>query len=353
MKHHIFLIEALKLAKERRGFCSPNPAVGAVVVQAGVIIARGSHYAAGEPHAEVMACQNLPSDLKNAILYVTLEPCCHFGKTPPCTDLIIKTGIKKVIYGFQDPNPIVAGKSARLLLQEGIECQQIDLPEINEFYRSYAHWVVTQRPWITCKLAMSLDAKIADANRQPVTITGEEAKQFTHENRLRSDAILTSVRTISNDDPALNARLNNQIVAKPLYVIDSCLSLPLTAKIFTTALSITLFHSCRDELKITELNAKGVKCIYIPKNNSGLSLISIVNSIGHDGIHDLWVEAGRKIFSAFFQEGLAQKGFIYIAPKLLGAAAYPAFSEDFNLFGKTQMVNWQSKGDDVICEISM
>src|SRR5262249_16751153 len=152
---------ALEQAQKHRGFCAPNPAVGAVMVKGGEVIGCGHHEGPGSPHAEVIALNSV-TDLalaKNSTLYVTLEPCCHWGRTPPCTDLLIKTGIKKVIYGFADPNPQVNGEGDKILRQAGIESTHHSLPEIDEFYTSYTHWWRTKLPYVTAKLAQSADEK--------------------------------------------------------------------------------------------------------------------------------------------------------------------------------------------------
>ena len=351
LDHSGYLLEALKLADQRRGFCSPNPAVGAVIVRENTILATGHHHAAGLPHAEVIACQNLPQNLEGVILYVTLEPCHHWGRTPPCTQLILERGIKEVYYGYQDPNPKVAGRGELFLKENGVNCQQISLPEIEIFYRSYQHWTVTQTPWVTSKLAISLDSKIADDKGKPVAITGKQAQRYTHQSRLKSDAILTSVRTIINDDPALNVRLEETVTAKPLYILDSALSLPLNARIWKTAAKITVFHSAGDQHKIHALEEKGVDCRQVSRNEAGLNLFKVIENIGQDGIHDLWVEAGGKVFSALIRQGIAHKSLIYIAPKLLGASSYPAFSEDLEAFVGTKKINWYRLGEDIMCEI--
>src|SRR5579872_350780 len=154
-KEH-FLRQALELAKIRRGFCSPNPSVGAVIVsETGDVLATGYHFAAGHAHAEVDALQKLNGKAKNAIIYITLEPCCHWGRTPPCTDAIIQAGIKQVIYGFMDPNPMVSGKSKTILAKENILCDYVEVPEITEFYASYRYWHQTKKPFVTAKIALS------------------------------------------------------------------------------------------------------------------------------------------------------------------------------------------------------
>src|SRR5688572_12392757 len=151
---------ALDEARRGRGLCAPNPAVGAVLVQKDFIVSKGYHHGAGLPHAEVEALADVREDLSQATLYVTLEPCCHQGRTPPCTRFLIERGIKKVVYGHQDPNPVVAGKGEAELRAAGVEVTHLPLPEVERFYRSYDHWTRTGRPFVTAKLALSLDGKI-------------------------------------------------------------------------------------------------------------------------------------------------------------------------------------------------
>lgn len=351
LNHHNFLLEALELAKIRRGFCAPNPSVGAVIVKNNEIIAKGYHLGVGSMHAEVDALKKLDDsiDLKDAIIYVTLEPCNHWGRTPPCTDAIINSGIKHVVYGYRDPNPVVDGKGQSALDKAGIKSEHIPLPEINEFYESYRHWHTTKKPFITGKIAMTLDGKIAGKNGERIQITGAELNQFTHSCRKNSDAILTTVKTIINDDPLLNARCNNEIIAKNIYILDSQLKFPDNAKIINTAKKITLFHSKNvSETRQNELAEKGINCIVVDLNNDGLDLDQVIKKIGEEGVHDLWVEAGGKCFSAFVNKKLCQKVYIYIAPFTLdeGLKAFTTCM-DFRA-DKTQ---WRQVENDVLCEM--
>jgi len=200
-----YLEQALQMAQLRRGFCAPNPSVGAVIVSGETIISRGHHVAAGHPHAEVDALKKLPTVPKDARMFVTLEPCCHYGKTPPCTNAIIEAGIKEVIYAFRDPNPIVAGKGELVLQEAGIDCRQVSHPEIDRFYQSYAYWQANKKPWVTAKLAMTLNGKIAKEKGEPIAITSPALQEVTHQLRKQADGILTTVKTILADDPQLNA----------------------------------------------------------------------------------------------------------------------------------------------------
>ncbi len=324
-----YLETALRLAEIRKGFCAPNPCVGAILVKNDRIIARGYHQASGSPHAEVDAINKVsPSDTSGAVLYVTLQPCCHTNKkTPPCTGLIIKSGIIKVIYGFRDPNPAVNSHTDKILQDAGIECVHYPLTLIDNFYASYAFWWKHKKPFTTAKLAVSLDGKIAGRNGKRIQLTGKTAQKFTHQQRKYTDAILTTAKTITVDDPLLNCRIDNVIYKKPLYIIDTHLSMPVSAKIFNSAQKITIFHLPQITKKEQDRFQKyAIRFIPIKSNNNGLDLLEIIKQIGQDGIIDLWIEAGGKSFQSFVQNSLLQRAFIYIAPKWLGEKTQLAFN---------------------------
>jgi len=351
-----YLLLALAQAESRRGFCAPNPAVGAIVVKDGEVIASGKHWASGCPHAEVDALDNVGNAAVGATLFVTLEPCCHHGKTPPCTELIMRRGLKRVVFALMDPNPKVSGKGMQALQEAGIDCQQIDVPEITVFYRSYVYWTQEHRPWVTMKLAISADNKISGSDGKPLQITGEACREFTHCWRQRSDALLTTVQTIINDDPQMNVRLSGENIAKPIFLLDSRLRLPLHARIFKTAKSITVYHrrDC-DALQINRLQEKGVRCVAVDFKSSSpsgaqLNLKNILDDIGQEGVHDLWVEAGAQCFQSFYQANLAQRIFIYRSKKIVGEQALPAFPESKSPLSSKDIV-WKPLGEDVICEL--
>jgi diaminohydroxyphosphoribosylaminopyrimidine deaminase/5-amino-6-(5-phosphoribosylamino)uracil reductase len=330
--HAYFLKKALTLAKQRRGFCAPNPSVGAVIVHNNNIISSGNHFAYGFDHAELTALKkikSMPTSISGeAILYCTLEPCCHYGKTPPCTDAIIQSGIKKVVYGFPDPNPLIRGKTEKILQDAGISCIHSPLPEINKFYQSYSYWTATGLPFVTAKLAISLDGKIALENYQRAYISGKEAQLFTHQQRLKSDAILTTAKTVLADNPQLNIRLNQKIIKKIIYIIDrkNILSKFNHLAIFDTTEKIIFF------------------------NHPDMSLEDMLQSIGKAGVHGLWVEAGGQLFSSLAVSQLLQKAYIYISPKTLGSSAIPAFNSQTDIFKHVKLTQWHSKGMDAVGE---
>lgn len=345
-----YLRKALSLAKIRRGFCAPNPTVGVVLVKKGKIIATGFHKRSGLPHAEVEAIRSAGENAKGCDLYVTLEPCCHYGKTPPCTNLIIQSGIKSVYYGLRDPNSIVSGNGAQQLEKAGIRCFFTELPEINAFYESYHYWTKHKRPWVTAKLALSLDGKIAGPNGEPLVLTGKELKQYTFECRKKSDALLTTVNTVLKDNPKLNVRLHRKEIKKTVYILDSNLRLPLTAMIHESAERIIIFHEKRADKKQKQtLIDKNIRCIEIARKKDGLDLSRILDVIGKDGIHDLWIEAGSHCFESFLDKKLINRALIYIAPKILGIYATTGFKKPFSF--SEHALQWYQYGKDTICEV--
>lgn len=344
-----YLLEALSLAKLRKGFCAPNPSVGAVIVRNGKILATGYHLGAGYAHAEVDALAKIDYQAQDATMYVTLEPCCHYGKTLPCTNALIKAGIKHVVYGFEDPYPLVAGKGNEILNNANIVCEHMPHPEINSFYQSYAHWLKTGLPFITAKIAVSLDGKIAGIEGKPIQITGKQLQELTHYYRKNADGILTTSKTIITDNPKLNARTQKEVIAKPVFILDSQLIIPKSSTIFTSAKSIILFHSkSASKIRLQELTDLGARCIVVNEHLGGLDLTQIITLIGQEGIHDLWVEAGRKCFSAFIENNLLQRALIYIAPRILGNQNM-GLSAAWDFYDC--QINWHQYGNDAVCDI--
>ncbi|WP_100622787.1 bifunctional diaminohydroxyphosphoribosylaminopyrimidine deaminase/5-amino-6-(5-phosphoribosylamino)uracil reductase RibD [Candidatus Coxiella mudrowiae] len=346
----VYLKQALELAEIRRGFCAPNPAVGAILVKDNKIISTGFHKRSGLPHAEVEAINSAGENAKGADLYVTLEPCCHYGKTPPCTDLIIKTGIKAVYYSLADPNPNVFNKGAQVLKQAGIDCFLVEIPEIKSFYESYSYWTANKRSWITIKLALSLDGKIAGIKGKPLALTGEELKLYTHKFRKKSDALLTTINTILQDDPQLNVRLVNETIKKLVYILDSDLRLPSNACIHRTAEKLVVFHKEPANKKRKQaLAERNIRCVGVTGTKEGLDLNQVLSTIGADGVHDLWVEAGGGCFQSFLHKRLIHRALIYVAPKVMGDQATSAFQLPFDF--QEHRIQWRQIGQDVVCDI--
>lgn len=346
MNHTHFLQAALAQATRGRGFCSPNPAVGAVLVKNNQIIASGYHQGAGTAHAEVDALSNI-DDAAGTTLYVTLEPCCHQGRTPPCTDLIIKKNIPHVVFGFKDPVKHTDACGEEVLKKAGVRCEYVASSAINDFYESFFKIAVTHKPFVTAKLAISLDGKIANENGEPVVITGKALSAFTHTSRRESDAILTTVKTILNDDPQLNARTADGIISKPVYVVDSRLELTNTSRLFDTAKHITVFY---DEAYGSQAPLNPL-VTYVPvtRTDSGLDCQAMIDYIAKQGAHDIWIEAGGQFFSTIIQEGLVDRAYVYVAAKILGQQALGAFKNQSEIFQSASSLCWKAVGEDVVC----
>lgn len=339
------MLAALEQAWLGRGSCAPNPSVGAVAVREGKIIARAWHRGPGEKHAEQLIFDELGQNATGITLYVTLEPCNHWGKTPPCVSAIIAHNISQVIYGFHDPNPIVAANNTPKILQSaGIKVEYAPLPEISSFYQSYQYWTLTKKPWITVKLAHSLDGKIAKKEGGPCQLSNEACRDFTHQQRAWSDIILTTANTIKKDNPQLNVRIRGREKAKPVAILDSSLQLTHSERVFTTAQHCLLYY---DEQAVLKEHFPGCNYLAVPTKNTGLDLLTIIHHLGELGYHDVWVEAGGKLFSALHRENLVQRTYLYITPHVLGENAVPAYLGE-NLFTRNKKLRWQIKEDNLI-----
>ncbi|KTC65810.1 riboflavin biosynthesis protein RibD (plasmid) [Legionella adelaidensis] len=346
--HKRFLLAALKQAWLGRGICAPNPSVGAVAVQNGKIIAQAHHKGAGTPHAEQLLLSQLPAGLSDVTLYITLEPCNHWGKTPPCVKAIISYGVRKVVYGYADPNPLVAeNNSPQHLLDAGIEVVKYPLREINNFYASYHYWTKHKTPWVVAKIAQSIDGKIAGYEGERMLLSNTLCNQFTHQKRLHADIILTTAATLNNDNSLLNVRLPYKEAAKTVAIIDSHAELNPSANIFFTAKHCHIFTA-------ENLNQEQrPNCTYypMPTKNEKIDLSAILHHLGHLGFHDVWVEAGAKLFNSLHEQQLVQQTYIYIAPTIVGTKGYSLY-EDNNFFTRPHKVEWLKKGNNVIASLT-
>lgn len=343
--HKQYLLAALEQAFKGRGLCAPNPSVGAIAVHNGEIIARSSHRGAGTPHAEQLLLNKLPKNITDLTLYVTLEPCNHWGKTPPCVDEIINYGVKRVVFAYRDPNPIIiANDSQHRLRSHHIEVIHFPLPEIDEFYASYHQWTLTQRPWVTVKMAQSLDGKIAASGGSPIHLSNAECATFTHQQRAQCDVLLTTVKTVNQDNPRFNARLATGTLAKPLAIIDTDLQLNPTATVFNTAKQMHIYYNEQHSAPETHLD-----CHYhaMPSIDGKLDLKAVILHLGQLGYHDVWVEAGGIFFNALLKTGWVNRTHLYLVPTVLGSAAISAFS-DPSVFNQPARVTWQQMGDNIM-----
>ncbi|MGA9172506.1 MAG: bifunctional diaminohydroxyphosphoribosylaminopyrimidine deaminase/5-amino-6-(5-phosphoribosylamino)uracil reductase RibD [Thermoactinomyces sp.] len=319
--HEHWMNLALSLAKAAEGQTSPNPMVGAVAVKNGRMIGVGSHLQVGTPHAEVHALEMAGEEAKGATLYVTLEPCNHFGRTPPCTEKIIECGISKVVIGSLDPDPKVSGKGVRRLREAGIEVilgvLEQECLRLNE---AYFHHRRTGKPFVTIKMATTLDGKIATESGDSRWITGEKARARVHDLRRRYDAILVGSGTVLEDNPQLTVRLGDEAANHPLRVIvDSRLRTPLDALVTEVSDAPTWIFTTerKDPEREKRLIEKGVRVI-TAGSGPRVDLDSMLDFLGKQGILSLLVEGGGEINASFLSGHHVQKVIAFVAPKLLG-----------------------------------
>ncbi len=314
---------ALREARKGIGRTSPNPAVGAVVVANGRVIATGYHARAGGPHAEVVALKRAGDAARGATLYVTLEPCNHTGRTGPCTQAILAAGIRRVVIGMADPNPHVAGGGARMLAANGIEVEEgvlaADCEAIN---RPFVKHITTGRPWVILKAGMSLDGKLATATGHSSWITNEAARRQVHRLRGRVDAILVGRRTAVLDDPSLTCRVAGG--RDPVRVVlDSRLQLSATARMLRQDSPAPTWIFCTEDAPLVNeerLAAAGGEVHRLPAGTDGrIDLGRLLDFLGGRGIMSLLVEGGGLVHTAFLEAGLADECLLFVAPILLGA----------------------------------
>ena len=322
MNDEYFMKVALNLAEKGMGFTSPNPLVGAVIVKNGNIIAEGYHEKYGESHAEVNALNNTVQDVHGATMYVTLEPCSHFGKTPPCANRIVESGIKKVVIAMEDPNPIVSGKGIKILRDNGVEVKvgvlRIEAEKLNEIFIKY---ITTKKPFTIMKAGMSLDGKIATHTGDSRWVTGEKAREYGHLLRQKVSAILVGVNTVIMDDPMLNTRLNNVECKDPIrIVLDSHGRTPLTSKVLNINPSNTIIAvtDIASEENIRAFKERGAKVIITPAKNNKVDLQFLLDELGKKKIDSLLIEGGGEVNFSFLKENLVDKVVFFIAPKIIG-----------------------------------
>ncbi len=328
-----YMQRAIELAQKGYGFVNPNPVVGAVIVKNDKIIGEGYHTKYGNLHAEREVIKNLTESAEGADMYVTLEPCCHFGKNPPCTEAIIESGIKKVFVGSYDPNPLVAGKGIKALKDAGIEViEGVMKKECDTLNEIFFHYIITNEPYIIMKTAVTADGKTACQNGDSKWITNEKSRQNVHLTRKICAAILTGVGTVIADDPMLNCRCENS--QNPIRVIcDSNLRIPMNSQIVKTARDIpTIIATISDDKdKVSGLKAMGIEIIKTQVRDGKVDLNELIKELGKRKIDSVLVEAGPKINAAMLQSGKVKKLQIYMAPKLIGGMNSIPFLGDMGI----------------------
>lgn len=315
-----YMERAIELAKRARGFTSPNPMVGAVIVKDGRVIGEGYHERCGELHAERNALASLTESAEGATIYVTLEPCCHYGKTPPCTEAIIEHKLAKVVIGSRDPNPLVSGKGAAILRKAGIEVvEDFMREECDAINPIFFHYITTKRPYVAMKYAMTMDGKIATRTGASRWITGEAARNHVQTLRHAYKGIMVGIGTVLADNPMLNCRMQGGI--DPVRIVcDTHLRIPMDCQIVQTADTIEtiLATSTNEKGKIEQLIKKGVQILQIPEKDGCIDLNFLMQTLGEKGIDSILLEGGGRLNDSFLREKLIQKAYVYLAPKIFG-----------------------------------
>lgn len=323
-----YMQRALDLAALALGRTSPNPVVGAVIVQGDKIVGEGYHQKAGTEHAEIHALRQAGNLARGATVYVTLEPCSHYGKTPPCADALIAAGVSRVVAAVLDPNPLISGQGMEKLKRAGIETQIGVLAEpaqrLNEVFFKY---ITTDRPFIAMKTAMTLDGKIATFQGNSKWITSAPAREYVHQLRNRYDGIMVGIGTVIADDPRLNTRLNDTDVHDPVrIIIDGELLLPITSQIVKTSrqqrtLVFTSHYAEPDREE--RLKSYGVEVIRTDGKTDQLDLNRIMHYLGQQGITSVLIEGGAGLNASLWEHGLVDKVYWFIAPKIVGGVKAP------------------------------
>ncbi len=367
MAEEKYMRRAIALAKKGSGRVNPNPLVGAVIVRDGQILGEGYHERYGQFHAERNAIAHAKAaghDLKGSTIYVTLEPCCHHGKQPPCTEAILEEGILEVIVGSDDPNPVVSGKGYKILREAGIEVETHFLKEecdgINDVF---FHYIRTKRPFVAMKYAMTMDGKIACHTGDSKWVTGEEARGHVQILRNHYMGIMAGIGTVLADDPTLNCRMEGPEKRDPVRIIvDSRLRIPMDSKLVKTAGQQPLILAAlADQVqaypsKQAALEKAGVKVLALPEKNGRVDLQELMRILGEEEkIDGILLEGGGTLNESMLQEGLVGKVYCYVAPKIFGGeqAKTPVegcgkdLAADAWLFRRTGM---QELGDDLLIE---
>lgn len=318
-----YMRRAIELAQKGEGCTKPNPLVGAVIVKDNKIIGEGYHQFYGGPHAEINAFRNALEDVKGGKMYVTLEPCSHYGKTPPCALAIVESGIKEVVIGMKDPNPLVAGRGIRILEEAGIKvtCEVLE-EEVKELNEIFIKYISTKLPFVIMKTAMTLDGKIAAHTGDSKWITNELSRKYVHKIRNKVSAIMVGIGTVLADDPMLTTRLEDKEGADPIRVIiDSNGRIPLEAKVLnidSEAKTIIAVTEKASKEKIKKIESKGAEVLIIPEKNNKVDLKYLMKELGERDIDSILLEGGSTLNYSALNEGIVDKVISFIAPKIIG-----------------------------------
>jgi len=317
---------ALELSKKAAGFVNPNPLVGAVIVKDNRIIGEGCHEYFGGPHAEVNAFANAKEDVEGATMYVTLEPCSHYGKTPPCADAIVRNKISKVVIGMIDPNPVVAGRGIEILKSNGIEVttgiMEKEIKKTNEIFVKY---ITEKQPFCIMKTAMTMDGKIATYIGDSKWINNEKSRVYVHELRQMLTGIMVGIGTVLSDDPELTTRREDVISINPIrIVIDSRARIPLESKLLKCdkkTKTIIVTTELAEQSKIEAIKQKGAQVIVTRSKNNRVNLKKLMTELGDMGIDSILLEGGSTLNYSALEEGIVDKVISFISPKIFGGTS--------------------------------
>ena len=353
-----YMTRALKLADRAQGRTSPNPAVGAVVVRDGAVVGEGATQPPGQAHAEVVALSQAGAAAKGAELYVTLEPCAFQGRTPPCTDAIIAAGIRHVSIGVLDPHPRVNGRGVERLRDAGIRVSVgISEPQARRCHEAYLHSVQTGLPFVTLKMAMSLDGKVATGDSESIYLTGNAARAHVHELRDRSDAIVVGVNTVIADDPRLTTRLARSDVRHPRrYILDSQGRTPLSARILDPDLPGRTTIVTTDAVaadRLGEYSARGATVWSLPPKEGRVDVPEFLRKLEAEGVRSVLLEGGPTLAGSFLRANCVQKLLVFVAPLLVGSDDVPSLlaGRDGSVLGNARRFHFSSVrriGPDVL-----
>ena len=352
-----YMQRAISLAEQGRGWTNPNPLVGCVIVKNGKIIAEGYHEKIGGWHAERNAILNSDADITGATAYVTLEPCCHHGRTPPCSNLLIERGIKKVFIGSRDPNPLVSGKGAKQLRTAGVEVvEDFMREECDKLNPIFFHYIQTKRPYVLLKYAMTADGKIATSTGESKWITGETARAKVQETRHQYSAIMVGVETVLADNPMLKSRMPN--ARQPVRVVcDNQLRTPLDCQLVQTANEYRTMIAtvCEDLQKIEQYRPLGVEVLVCKAKNERVDLKDLLQKLGKMQIDSLLIEGGSSLNFSALESGVVNRVHCYIAPKLVGGkqAKTPIGGEgigDLSQAVKLKLISMEMVGEDILID---
>jgi diaminohydroxyphosphoribosylaminopyrimidine deaminase/5-amino-6-(5-phosphoribosylamino)uracil reductase len=312
--------KVLRLAEKGRGRTSPNPMVGAVLVKNGNVVGKGYHAKAGEDHAEIVALQQAREEAKGAVLYLNLEPCTHYGKTPPCTPQVIQSKVKRIVIGMEDPNPLVKGRGVEALKKAGIEVELGILEkECRRLNEAFCKYILKKEPFVILKVAATLDGKIATRNGDSKWISGEASRYLVHQLRDQVDGVIVGIGTVLKDDPELTARIRK---GRDPYriILDSQCKTPEEAKVIGTSPSKTIIASTpiAPKDRIEKLKKKGAQVLLLDSKAGKINLKSCLSKLGEIGMMSLMVEGGSQVNGSFLDEGLIDKFLLFLSPKMMG-----------------------------------